>query len=102
MMCLSFPLSDTLAGANLSATRQSTRVSKDDASPIWARNGSLAKFLENSVPANFGEYIFRDCPKRMLATLRAWIWRAYGGQNGFKSAVWAARKATLQGPPSLF
>src|SRR5918994_5520288 len=46
MMCLSFLFSDTLAGANLSATRQSTRVSKGDASPIWARNGSLANFLE--------------------------------------------------------
>src|ERR687898_2698596 len=58
MMCLSFPLSDTLGGANLCATRQSTRVKKGDASPIWARNGSLANFLENSVPANF-----RECPK---------------------------------------
>jgi hypothetical protein len=39
---------------------------------------------------------WRDCPKRVLATLRAWIWRVYGGQNGSKSAVWAARKAMLQ------
>ncbi len=44
----------------------------------------------------------RDCPKRVLGTLLAWIWPVHGGQNGSRSTVSAARRASLQAHPRLF
>src|ERR687893_834740 len=40
--------------------------------------------------------------KRVPATLRAWIWPGYRGQNGPKSTASVAFQATLQSRPRLF
>jgi len=40
--------------------------------------------------------------KGVRATLRALIWEVKGGQNGPKSTASVVRKATAQGPPTLF
>src|SRR5215213_1637701 len=46
--------------------------------------------------------LVRNCPKRVLGTLLAWIWPVHGGQNGPRSTVSVVRRASLQAHPRLF
>src|SRR5215207_8697851 len=56
-------------------------------------------YTGSPVSENFSS---RNCPKRVQGTLLAWIWPVHGGQNGPRSPVSVARKASFQAHPRLF
>jgi hypothetical protein len=58
--------------------------------------------MHDVLDVDFRELRTETARKGVRATLRAWIWQVYGGQNEPKSTLSVTPKATLQARPRLF